>query len=95
MKVEAGKHTRGLRKTAVILSVGAVSPIRESVDAPGSILKYNTDGFYVDFRSNLMNPFPFIRKLHETLNHVLMKNLYYKLAVDFHGIFYRLDCSNL
>lgn len=57
---KGGKRTRGWRKAAVILSAGAVSPMGASVDAPGSILKYNTDGFYVDFRTHLMSLFPAI-----------------------------------
>lgn len=47
----------------MILSEGAVSPMGASVDAPGSILKYNTDGFYVDFRTHLMSLFPVIHIL--------------------------------
>lgn len=69
-----------------------------SVDAPGSILKFNTDGFYVDFRTHIMNLFPdivFAFRL-KTLNHVYMKNLcYYYPAVACHGMFYSSNCSNL
>lgn len=42
----------------MLLSVRAVGPMGASVDAPGSVLKYNTGGFYVDFRTYVMNPFP-------------------------------------
>lgn len=52
---KGGKRTRGWRKTAAILWAGAVGPMGASVDAPGSLLKYNSDGFYVGFRTHLMS----------------------------------------
>lgn len=52
---------QGMKKDSCDSVSGAVSPMGVSVDAPGAILKYNTDSFYVDFRTHIMDLFPVIK----------------------------------